>query len=72
MQNNTANLNIMIKAARKASKSLIRDFNEIEKLQVVSKKAGDFVSKADLRAEKIIKEELLLVKEPLEKVPFKN
>ena len=49
----------MTKAARKASKSLIRDFNEIEKLQVVSKKAGDFVSKADLRAEKIIKEELL-------------
>ena len=53
MQNNTANLNIMIKAARKASKSLIRDFNEIEKLQVVSKKAGDFVSKADLRAETV-------------------
>ena len=50
MNNNTANLNIMIKAARKASRSLIRDFNEIEKLQVVSKKAGDFVSKADLRA----------------------
>ena len=49
MQNNTANLNIMIKAARKASKSLIRDFNEIEKLQVVSKKAGDFVSKAELQ-----------------------
>ena len=43
MQNNTANLNIMIKAARKASRSLIRDFNEIEN-QVVSKKAGDFVS----------------------------
>ena len=59
MHNNTANLNIMIKAARKASRSLIRDFNEIEKLQVVSKKAGDFVSKADLRAEKIIKEELI-------------
>ena len=48
MHNNTANLNIMIKAARKASRSLIRDFNEIEKLQVVSKKAGDFVSKADM------------------------
>ena len=62
MQNNTANLNIMIKAARKASRSLIRDFNEIEKLQVVSKKAGDFVSKADLRAEKIIKEELLFAR----------
>ena len=59
MHNNSANLNIMIKAARKASRSLIRDFNEVEKLQVVSKKAGDFVSKADLRAEKIIKEELL-------------
>ena len=59
MHNNTANLNIMIKAARKASRSLIRDFNEIEKLQVVSKKAGDFVTKADLRAEKIIKEELM-------------
>ena len=42
MHNNTANLNIMIKAARKASRSLIRDFNEVEKLQVVSKKAGDF------------------------------
>ena len=62
MHNNTANLNIMIKAARKASRSLIRDFNEIEKLQVVSKKAGDFVSKADLRAEKIIKEELILAR----------
>jgi myo-inositol-1(or 4)-monophosphatase len=59
MQNNTANLNIMIKAARKAARSLIRDFNEVEKLQVVSKSAGDFVSKADIRAEEIIKEELL-------------
>ena len=34
MHNNSANLNIMIKAARKASKSLIRDFNEIEKLSL--------------------------------------
>ena len=59
MQSNTANLNIMIKAARKAARSLIRDFNEVEKLQVVSKSAGDFVSKADIRAETIIKDELL-------------
>ena len=49
----------MIKAARKAARSLIRDFNEVEKLQVVSKSAGDFVSKADIRAETIIKDELL-------------
>ena len=35
MQNNTANLNIMIKAARKASRSLIRDFNEIEKREAI-------------------------------------
>ena len=59
MQNNNANINIMIKAARKAARSLIRDFNEVEKLQVVSKSAGDFVTKADIRAETIIKDELL-------------
>ena len=59
MQSNTANLNIMTKAARKAARSLIRDFNEVEKLQVVSKSAGGFVSKADIRAETIIKDELL-------------
>ncbi len=59
MQSNTANLNIMTKAARKAARSLIRDFNEVEKLQVVAKSAGDFVSKADIRAETIIKDELL-------------
>ncbi len=43
----------------KASKSLIRDFGEIEKLQVSSKGPGDFVSSADKRTEKIIIEELL-------------
>jgi myo-inositol-1(or 4)-monophosphatase len=54
----SANLNIMIKAARKAGRSLVRDFGEVENLQVASKGAGDFVSKADLRAEEIIRTEL--------------
>jgi len=43
----------------KASKSLIRDFGEIENLQVSSKGPGDFVSSADKRTEKIIIDELL-------------
>ena len=55
----SANLNIMIKAARKAGKSLVKDFREVENLQVSVKGAGDFVSKADIAAEKILKEELL-------------
>jgi len=48
----------MIKAAEKASKLLIRDFGEIEKLQVSIKGPTDFVSNADLKAEKTIIEEL--------------
>ena len=58
MQSISANLNIMIKAAEKASRTLIRDFGEIEKLQVSTKGPTDFVSNADLKAEKIIIEEL--------------
>lgn len=58
MSQASANLNIMIKAARKAGRSLVRDFGEVEKLQVSSKSPGDFVTKADLRAESIIREEL--------------
>ena len=58
MQSISANLNIMIKAAEKASRTLIRDFGEIEKLQVSIKGPSDFVSNADLKAEKIIIEEL--------------
>ena len=54
----TANLNIMIKASEKASKILIKDFGEIEKLQVSKKVPNDFVTNADIRAEKIIIEEL--------------
>ena len=55
----TANLNIMMKAARKAGRSLVKDFREVENLQVSMKGAGDFVSRADIEAERIIKEELM-------------
>jgi myo-inositol-1(or 4)-monophosphatase len=55
----SANLNIMLKAARKAGRSLVKDFREVEQLQVSMKGAGDFVSKADIAAEKILKEELM-------------
>ena len=48
----------MIKASEKASKILIRDFGEIEKLQVSRKGPLDFVTNSDLKAEKIIIEEL--------------
>ena len=54
----SANLNVMIKAARKAGRSLVKDFREVENLQVSVKGAGDFVSRADQEAERIIKEEL--------------
>ena len=52
------NLNIMIKAAEKASKSIIRDFGEVEKLQVSKKGPHDFVTKTDKHVEKILIEEL--------------
>ncbi|MBE0553721.1 MAG: inositol monophosphatase [Rhodobacteraceae bacterium] len=55
----SANLNLMIKAARRAAKSLVKDFREVENLQVSSKGPGDFVSKADREAERLIKEELM-------------
>ena len=58
MNSISANLNIMIKASEKASKNLIRDFGELEKLQVSVKGPSDFVSNADTKAEKIIIEEL--------------
>ena len=54
----SANLNVMIKAARLAARSLLKDFREVENLQVSMKGAGDFVSKADYAAEAILKEEL--------------
>ena len=54
----SANVNIMIKAARKAARSLLRDFGEVENLQVSAKGPGDFVSRADIKAEQLIREEL--------------
>ena len=56
-------LNIMIKAAEKASKSIIRDFGEVEKLQVSKKGPYDFVTKTDKQVEKILIEELSKIKE---------
>ena len=58
MQSISPHLNIMIKASEKASKVLIRDFGEVEKLQVSNKGPYDFVTNADLKTEKIIIEEL--------------
>jgi myo-inositol-1(or 4)-monophosphatase len=51
-------LNVMVAAARKASRPLIRDFGELENLQVSLKGPGDFVSNADQRTETILVEEL--------------
>jgi myo-inositol-1(or 4)-monophosphatase len=55
----SANLNVMMKAARKAGRALAKDFREVENLQVSMKGAGDFVSRADIQAEQIIKSELM-------------
>ena len=58
MNSISSNLNIMIKAAEKASKPLIRDFGEVEKLQVSVKGPSDFVTNTDKKVEKILIEEL--------------
>jgi myo-inositol-1(or 4)-monophosphatase len=58
MRLNSPQINLISKACMKASRSLIRDFGEIENLQVSSKAPGDFVSSADKRTEKILIEEL--------------
>ena len=59
MRINSPKMNIIHKACVKASRAMIRDFGEIEKLQVSSKGPGDFVTAADKKSEKIIIEELL-------------
>jgi myo-inositol-1(or 4)-monophosphatase len=51
-------LTVMANAAQKASKRLLRDFNEVEQLQVSVKGPSDFVSQADIRAEQTLREEL--------------
>ena len=58
MRLNSPQINIITRACMKASRSLIRDFGEIENLQVSTKGPGDFVTSADKRTEKIIIEEL--------------
>ncbi len=55
----SANLNVMMKTARKAGRALLKDFTEVENLQVSTKGPGDFVSRADKQAEATIKEDLL-------------
>jgi len=55
----SANLNVMMKAARTAARGLVKDFREVENLQVTSKSAGDFVSRADIRAEEVIRDMLM-------------
>jgi myo-inositol-1(or 4)-monophosphatase len=51
-------LNVMANAALKAARGLIRDFGEVEQLQVSVKGPGEFVSTADLKAERVLKAEL--------------
>lgn len=58
MSRHSPTLTVMVQAARKAARSLIRDFGEVENLQVSLKGPGDFVSAADLRAEETLREEL--------------
>ena len=58
MRLNSPQINLITKACMKASRSLIRDFGEIENLQVSTKGPGDFVSSADKRTEKILIDEL--------------
>ena len=58
MNSISPNLNLMIKACEKASKALIRDFGELENLQVSKKGPKDFVTNADKKVEKILINEL--------------
>jgi myo-inositol-1(or 4)-monophosphatase len=55
----SATMNVMIGAAKKAARGLVRDFGELENLQVSKKGPSDFVSAADIRAEQVIKAELM-------------
>lgn len=54
----SANITVMIKAARKASGKLKRDYGEVDQLQVSKKGPADFVTAADIRTEKILRDEL--------------
>lgn len=58
----SANLNVMIQAVQKAGRGLVRDFGELEKLQISKKGAADFASSADMNSEKTLREYLLKVR----------
>lgn len=58
MAGRSALINVMHKAADAASRRMMRDFGEVENLQVTRKGAADFVTRADINAEQIIQEEL--------------
>ena len=58
MKLSSANINVLVKICRKAAKTLIRDFGEIENLQVSVKGPGDFVTVSDTKVEKILVDEL--------------
>lgn len=51
----SAHMNVMVEAAEKAARGLVRDFGEVENLQISKKGPGDFVSNADLKSEKTIR-----------------
>ncbi len=55
----SATINVMVRAAEKAGRALIRDFGEVEQLQVSRKGPADFVSAADMKAERVVRQELL-------------
>jgi myo-inositol-1(or 4)-monophosphatase len=58
MSRRSATINVMARAAERAGRALIRDFGEVEQLQVSRKGPGDFVSTADMKAERIVRKEL--------------
>ena len=62
MATRSALINVMVRAAEKAGRALVRDFGEVEQLQVSRKGPADFVSTADMKAEKTLREELQKVR----------
>ena len=54
----SANINVMLKAIRVAGRAMMRDFKEVDKLQVSKKGPNDFAKRADQRAEEILQEML--------------
>jgi myo-inositol-1(or 4)-monophosphatase len=58
MSRQSAIVTVMVRAAEKAGRALVRDFGEVEQLQVSRKGPADFVSTADIKAERIVRKEL--------------